>query len=134
RDVSMFRGFYLTGLMIAGIAFLARTRKRVGYAWLVIPIVALLPLFKVLGSLRYEKRQSVSAMVTRSAGEIFNPLSYWRFFDSSGDMNIFDSFVAASEARPNKRPYALSWLYVPVHLVPRKLWKDKPVQGLLQDH
>jgi hypothetical protein len=134
RDVSVFRGFYLAGLMIGGIAVAARVRRRVGYAWLIVPIIIALPLFRALGEMRYEERETIGQTVASRSAEIFRPESYWRFFDSRGDMNIFDSFIAASEANPNRRPYVLSWLYVPVHLVPRKLWPGKPERGVLQDH
>ena len=134
RDVSVFRGFYLTGFMIGGIGMLARYKRRVGYAWLIIPILVLLPLFRTLGEMRYEQRGALAENVTQRSPEIFHVSSYWRFFDSKGDMNIFDTFVAASEAKPTKKPYLLTWLYVPFHLVPRKIWPGKPERGILQDH
>ena len=48
-------------------------------------------------------------------------------------MNIFDTFAAATKAQPAYYPYALSWLYVPFHWVPRFLWQDKPRRGVLID-
>jgi hypothetical protein len=52
RDVSLFRGFYIAGIMIAGIAALQRITGRVGFAWLIIPIIGLQPFFQYLGQTR----------------------------------------------------------------------------------
>lgn len=135
REVSMFRGFYVAGVMIAGIALVQRWKGRASYAWLIIPIVLLQPLFQVLGDLRYASNEDlvVEQVVERSYGEHGLTGAYWHFYHSGGDMNIFDTFVAAKAAEVTKRPYALSWLYVPMHFVPRAIWKEKPEKGILQD-
>ena len=49
------------------------------------------------------------------------------------DMNIFDTFVAAKMHEPSFRPYLWSWIYVPLHLIPRKFWAGKPIGGVTQD-
>lgn len=134
RHVSMFRGFYITGIMAAGIAWLFCRKGRVGYGWIVFPITFLLPFFGMLGNLRYQENDVVAERIGNSVSDLVNPKSYWDFFDSSGDMNIYDSYVAAAEFKPDNHPYFLSWLYVPVHFVPRALWKAKPEKGLLIDH
>lgn len=135
REVSMFRGFYIAGVMIAGIAVLHRVQRKVSLAWLILPIVLLQPLFRTLGEQRSESNKSLKDKgvmeVTFGEGSII--AKYWTFYESSGDMNIFDTFVAARAAEPNKRPYLLSWLYIPVHFVPRAIWSSKPVKGTLQD-
>lgn len=135
RDVSMFRGFYIAGVMVAGIAALTRLLPRVSLAWLILPIILLQPLFRTLGEQRYTGNDGISSQgligETFGAGSILN--SYWSFYDSGGDINIFDTFTAAMESKPATRPHVLSWLYVPVHLVPRAIWKSKPKQGILQD-
>jgi hypothetical protein len=59
--------------------------------------------------------------------------AYWNFFDANGDMNIFDTFVAAKKDEPSYRPYLWSWLYVPLHLVPRAFWPGKPKKGTTMD-
>jgi hypothetical protein len=59
--------------------------------------------------------------------------AYWNFYGSDGDMNIFDTFVAAKKSEPAFYPYVWSWLYVPLHLVPRKLWPGKPERGITMD-
>jgi hypothetical protein len=59
--------------------------------------------------------------------------AYLKFYDSRGDMNIFDTFVAATKAEPRFYPYAWSWIYVPLHFVPRAFWKGKPQKGITQD-
>lgn len=133
RSVSLFRGFYLTGVMICGISALAAFKKRVGYAWLIVPILVLLPFFRILGEIRFTEKQSVISTVTEEISKRDIAKAYWTFFDSDGDMNIFDSFVAATKSEPAYRPYALSWLYVPLHFVPRSLWPSKPEKGLLVD-
>lgn len=136
RDVSSFRGFYLTGIMVAGIAVLQRLKLRVGYAWLIVPILVAQPFFKYLGEqrgLRNEQiaESDVTAEVFKDEGVL---MAYWNFYQASGgDMNIFDTFIATTKAEPAYYPYALSWLYVPFHFVPRALWKDKPRKGMLID-
>lgn len=136
RDVSNFRGFYLTGVMVAGIAVLQRFKPRVSYAWLVIPIMVAQPFFKYLGEQRSLKNEEiaeadVAAEVFKDEGVI---MAYWNFYQAAGgDMNIYDTFAAATKAEPAYYPYALSWLYVPFHFVPRFLWKDKPLRGVLID-
>ena len=135
REVSMFRGFYVTGAMVAGIAVLMRLKARVGYAWLVIPIVALQPFFQYLGQDRYKKNTELaeSGLVEEVFGDRTLGEAYWKFYDSKGDMNIFDTFVAARMYEPRFYPYAWSWGYVPLHLVPRAIWKSKPEKGVTQD-
>jgi hypothetical protein len=136
RDVSNFRGFYLTGIMIAGLAVLQRLKPRVGYIWLVVPILVVQPFFKYLGERRsLDNEELLEANV---AEEVFKDegvvVAYWRFYQArGGDMNIFDTFTAATKAEPAYYPYALSWLYVPFHFVPRFLWEDKPKRGVLID-
>jgi len=135
RDVSRFRGFYLTGIIITGIGILHYYKARVGYAWLVIPIIVTLPVFEYLGAQRVASNEElmdkeIIADVFKDEG-VLN--AYWRFYAASGDMNIFDTFVAATKAEISQRPYILSWLYVPVHLVPRALWPGKPKGGIVQD-
>ncbi|MBJ7390274.1 MAG: hypothetical protein JHC85_01830, partial [Chthoniobacterales bacterium] len=45
RDVSNFRGFYLTGVLVVGIAVLQRLKPRVSYVWLLLPILVAQPFF-----------------------------------------------------------------------------------------
>lgn len=135
RDVSMFRGFYVAGVMIAGIAGLQRLKGRVGYAWLIIPILALQPFFQYLGQDRYKNNEQLAeaGLVEEVFGDQTLAEAYWNFFDAKGDMNIFDTFVAAKKAEPAWYPYVWSWLYVPLHFFPRKLWPGKPERGTTQD-
>lgn len=133
RSFSIFRGFWMTGIMIAGIAGLTRLYGKVKYRYLVLPIVILLPIFRVLGEMRYQEEERVRRVISRKAEHLISPESYWTFFDAKGDMNIFDSYVAALESTPEHRPYLLSWLYVGIHFVPRRFWPDKPEAGILVD-
>jgi hypothetical protein len=135
RDVSLFRGFYIAGVMIVGIAILQRLRGRVGYAWLIFPVILLQPFFQYLGQTRTLQSEELAeqGMVDvvfedQTVGE-----AYWNFYRSNGDMNIFDTFVAAKEATPTYRPYAWSWLYVPLHFIPRAFWEGKPPRGVTMD-
>ena len=135
RDVSMFRGFYLAGVMIVGIGVLQRVKGRVGYAWLIIPIIAVQPFFQYLGANRSATNEQLSE-IDMVEGVFRNRTvaeAYWHFYDSKGDMNIFDTYVAAFKAEPAWYPYAWSWLYVPLHFIPRGLWHDKPEKGMTQD-
>lgn len=135
RDVSLFRGFYISGVMVAGIAVLQRLRGRVNYAWLMIPILVLQPFFQYLGGDRQKRNEELAE--EGFVDEVFERQTlseaYWRFYDSKGDMNIFDTFVAANEASPRYYPYLTSWLYVPFHIIPRALWSGKPDRGITQD-
>lgn len=135
REVSSFRGFYLAGVMIVGIAVLMRLKGRVGYAWLIIPILTLQPLFQYLGEQRGLTNEELAqadlvedVVRGRSLGR-----TYWEFYDSKGDMNIFDTFIAAYKYEPRWYPYAWSWLYVPAHFVPRAFWEGKPKRGVTMD-
>ena len=58
---------------------------------------------------------------------------YWEFYSGKGDINIFDTFVAARSSEPNVTPYLWSWAYAPLHVIPRKLWSGKPERGITQD-
>jgi len=136
RDVSNFRGFYLTGVMIVGIACLQRWLPRVSYAWLIIPIIVAQPLFQYLGQAR--KAANVDLTEQNIAAEVFEDRgvihAYWSFYRAqSGDMNIFDTFVAAKQNEPSFKPYLWSWIYVPLHIIPRALWPSKPERGVTQD-
>jgi hypothetical protein len=136
RDVSNFRGFYLTGLVITGLAVAHLIKTRVSYVWLIIPIVVALPFFQYLGAQRAKANEELAEQEV--VEEVFKDegvlMSYWRFYGSrGGDMNIFDTFVAVAQAEVKKRPYAMAWLYVPFHLVPRALWEGKPRKGIVQD-
>ena len=135
RDVSSFRGFYLAGVMIVGIAVLMRLKGRVGYAWLIIPVVALQPLFQYLGAQRGMTNQELANvdLVDDVIGGRTLAETYWQFYDSGGDINIFDTFVAAYKYEPRWHPYAWSWLYVPLHFVPRAFWEGKPKRGVTMD-
>lgn len=136
RDVSNFRGFYLTGLVITGLAVAHLIKARVSYAWLIIPIIVVLPLFQYLGGQRELANEELAEQEVLE--EVFKDegllMAYWRFYEvRGGDMNIFDTFVAATQAEVKKRPYLMAWLYVPFHLVPRALWEGKPRKGIVQD-
>ena len=135
RDVTLFRGFYIAGVMIVGIAALQRIKGRVGYAWLILPVALLQPFFQYLGGTRTLQNEQLAeqglvdaVFEDQTLGE-----AYWNFYRSNGDMNIFDTFVAAKKAEPEWHPYAWSWLYVPLHFIPRALWEGKPKNGTTQD-
>jgi hypothetical protein len=135
RDVTLFRGFYIAGVMIVGIAALQRIKGRVGYAWLILPIALLQPFFQYLGGTRTLQNEQLAEQGLVDAVFRDQTLSeaYWNFYRSNGDMNIFDTFVAAKKAEPAWYPYAWSWFYVPLHFIPRALWEGKPKNGTTQD-
>lgn len=135
REVTIFRGFYVTGIMMAGIAALRLWKGRVGYAWLILPVVLLQPFFQYLGG---ERGKANEELVEEGiVEEVFRhetlAESYWNFYRSNGDMNIFDTFMAAKEFEPAWYPYAWSWAYVPLHFIPRALWQGKPPKGVTID-
>jgi hypothetical protein len=134
RSISNFCGFYITGLMAGALAVLARLKINVRAHWLILPVVLLLPAFRLLGETRSFSNDNFSEAVT-IANEKQNGFlsSYWDFYNSDGDINIFDTFLAALRTEPKTHPFLLSWLYVPLHFVPRALWESKPLNGTLQD-
>jgi hypothetical protein len=135
RDVTIFRGFYVTGVMMAGIAAVCLWKGRVGYAWLIVPIVVLQPFFQYLGKERASDNESLGQVILIEG--VYSHVTvlecYWHFYRSNGDMNIFDTFIAAKEFEPSWHPYIWSWLYVPLHFIPRALWQGKPTQGVTID-
>jgi hypothetical protein len=135
RDVSSFRGFYLTGVMIVGIAVVMRLKGRATYTWLILPIILFQPLFQYLGAQRGMKNEELAQVdvVDQVLQDRTLLQAYWEFYDSKGDMNIFDTFVAAYKYEPKWYPYAWSWLYVPLHWVPRAIWQSKPKKGITMD-
>jgi len=135
REVSAFRGFYIFGVMIGSIALLLRVKRKVGYLWLFVPILILQPFFQTLGETRFLDNSSIKQQnfIERTFGDQDWKRRYWDFYDSRGDINIFDTFIAAQLSKPLTRPYALSWIYPPFHIVPRAFWKEKPDRGILQD-
>ena len=133
RSVSIFRLFYLTGFLVVCFAYLASRQKKVGYAWLILPIIIALPVFDVLGRSRFQSSEMLGAHLRENADSLLVPRNYWDFFEGRRDMNIFDSYTAALQWTPEKQPYFLQWLYPAVHWVPRKIWKDKPPGGMQID-
>ena len=135
REVSIFRGFYLAGMMIIGLAAMHRLRPQISMLWVVVPILVFLPTFQILGNMREFDNEDLSNidLVEETFGERSTAEAYWEFFNSSGDINIFDTMVAARESEPTVRPYAWSWIYAPLHIIPRTFWSGKPEKGITQD-
>ncbi len=135
REVSNFRGFYLTGIIVAGLAVLHQFKRRVGYAWLLIPILVALPFFAYLGAERNKSNDELAeeGIIEEAVKDKGLLASYWHFYSGAKDMNIFDTFVAAKQSEPRFYPYAWSWAYVALHWVPRAFWAEKPQKGLTQD-
>ncbi|MBE2179864.1 MAG: hypothetical protein IAE97_05285 [Chthoniobacterales bacterium] len=135
RDVTLFRGFYVAGLMVAGLTVIMELRGRAGYAWLILPVVILQPFFQHLGQARGVQNEEFQeeSVLEQVAEEQTLSEAYWNFYRSNGDMNIFDTFAAAKAAEPSFYPYVWSWAYVPLHLIPRTLWSGKPPRGVTQD-
>lgn len=135
REVSMFRGFYVAGVMIAGISMIMRIKGRVSYAWLIVPIIVFQPFFRTLGETRFMDNDALkeAGFLEQTFSEGGLTQTYWDFYKSSGDMNILDTFIAARASDPQTKPYIMSWLYAPIHIVPRFIWQGKPERGILHD-
>lgn len=132
KDLSMFRGFYLTGALCALIAVLHSLRGRVAYWVLVLPILYLLPAFRALGESRLlgaDQAFSYALEVIKS----FSFEKWWDFFNPNGDMNVFDTLVAAVHSTPRFQPYIWAWFYPLFHFIPRAWWPSKPDRGMLVD-
>jgi hypothetical protein len=132
KDISMFRGFYLTGFIAAIVSILHSRRGYVSSLVVYIPILFLLPAFRALGSSRYSSTSDVFSNALESI-KSFSVANWWAFFDSTGDMNVFDTFVAALNSAPAFHPYFFSWIYAILHFIPRVWWPDKPESGMLVD-
>lgn len=135
RDVTNFRTFYLTGVLVSFIALLHVLKLRVGYGWIILPVVALQPLFAYLGGVRSLANEEIveETIIEEAVPDANLGQAYWNFYRHNGDMNIFDTFVAAKQTEPRFKPYAWSWLYVPLHFIPRAIWKGKPEKGVTMD-
>ncbi|MFN9619515.1 MAG: hypothetical protein ACK55X_07390 [Synechococcaceae cyanobacterium] len=132
RELSIFRGFYLSGIIIAFLSMVHVARGRVGYLLLIALIIFGQPSFADFGSNRRLSNQALIENIDLPV--LTTPISeYWDFYSSDGDMNIFDTFTAASLSTPKFYPYLWSWIYVPLHFIPRSLWKNKPLAGTTQD-
>lgn len=132
KDVSMFRGSYITGAVGGFIAAFFAAKGRAPYWILVVPVVFFLPFFRALGEVRYMSSDGAFAY----GFEVLASLSlenYWSFFDSNGDMNIFDTFVAGFQSSPDERPYFFALVYCFLHWIPRAFWSGKPEFGMLVD-
>jgi hypothetical protein len=132
KDISIFRGFYVTGAIGMLIALQYARRGRVDYWLLVLPTFFFLPAFQALGSSRSDFAGE-SFGFAFEAVKSFSPESWWAFFDGRGDMNVFDTFVAASNSTPRFRPFFMAWYYAFLHFIPRGWWPDKPEFGMLVD-
>ena len=135
REVSLFRGFYLTGVLIISAATVYRINPRISMLWVMIPITIFLPTFQVLGNIRQIDNNDLKHvdLVEEAFGGRSIEEAYWKFFSSSGDINIFDTFVATRSSEPQFTPFAWSWIYAPLHVIPRRLWSGKPENGITQD-
>ena len=108
-------------------------RGRVSYFWVVAPMLILMPLVTELGGLRTLDNVEIHTYLSEHIVSMFGLSRFWTTFSSSGDMNIFDTFVAAYLYVPKTSPYILQWLYMLVHWVPRAIWHSKPEFGMLID-
>ena len=136
RQISSFRGFFLTGLMILAIAIIHLYRdQKVNYLWLIIAFIFFQPLFRTLGAERAVLNQDFNLLTFFNNQIISSSVlrNYWDFYSSNGDINIFDTFVGAFNSAPKWYPFFESWLYVPVHIVPRFIWEGKPLSPFVQD-
>jgi len=136
RNLSMFRGFYITGLLSGILALVILSRKRFGYTLLILLVVLFQPIFALVGKNRGVQNSGLLDSLGSEFGSV-DPPSYfqliWNYYNSNGDMNIFDSFVIQLNHHPLFQPYLWSWFYIPMHIIPRALWATKPSGGITQD-
>lgn len=82
--------------------------------------------FAGVGLLRDEGRN----VTVGSLAEFNLPATVQRFFSSSGDLNIFDTFTRVLTAVPESHPFLIpgrTFLYLFVAFVPRSIWPSKPL-------
>ena len=136
RDISIFRAFYLAGLFsfILSIAYIRSIKQSrpLQMKLFMLIVIILLPFFTFLGSQRLLTNDALlSGDNPFQVNDIL--FAYVSFFSEKGDMNMFDTFLVAMQYQPSFYPYLWSWLYVPLHLIPRFIWIAKPVAGITQD-
>jgi len=132
KDVSIFRGFYITGAIAAVMAVYYARTQTIPYWLLLVPSLLLLPIFRAWGELRWAQAEGFWSETLNVLGTL-SPQSWWSFFDVSGDMNVFDTLVAAFESSPRHMPYLFAWIYPVLHFIPRAIWPGKPEWGMLVD-
>lgn len=136
QDLSQFRINYMSGVIIAGLSvFYAFKRRQVSGVLFFGTLILLLPIVRFIGSAAIDSLSFLSSEFLSVAFELLSTVSlehYWKFFNIRGDLNIFDVFVSGVQSvevfHPDKS-YAMPWLYVLVHWVPRQIWPEKPPEG-----
>lgn len=110
RDISLFRGFYIAGAVIAVVAALYSVGSKSTFIILIALVVGMQPFFQYLGEDRTLSNTELlnTNIIERVIGGRTLKEVYWAFYDSKGDMNIFDTFVAAKMSEPSFRPYLWS--------------------------
>lgn len=131
-NMSQFRGFYIVGILATVTCLLRVFSGRVS----VIALVALFvvyPVFKQLGSDRSLSNREVVETVLLKPAEAYSDEGLETAFGMATDLNMLDTLVASLNWDHSHYPYALSYLYVFVHFVPRSIWVNKPIGGFLTD-
>lgn len=127
------RSFYLIGIFAYAIALMIAFQGKVAL-WVVILLLAMYPSFKTLGQNRSTNSDELLVNLTEDPFGSYSQEGFRVAFDGkSTDINMLDTFAASLNWEHQYRPYALSYLYVFVHPIPRAIWPGKPKNGVLAD-
>lgn len=135
RDISLFRAFYISGFLafICSIAYIRCLKKSRPFKlkYLILFTLLFLPVFSALGANRYLTNDTLLDLFLNAVQNFQQ--NYALFFSERGDLNVFDTFLSALQYKPDFYPYLWSWIYVPLHFIPRAFWPSKPIAGITQD-
>lgn len=125
------RQYAYGSFVVMGLIFALRSFQKINGLIFFSAISLLIPLIRIMGDFRSKSFSYIFEHINLL--DIFTFDSYWNFFSSKGDFNIFDTFVVTLQYQPKYHPFINSILYVFVHWVPRSVWPSKPVGGVLVD-
>jgi hypothetical protein len=133
RAISYFRIFYLALPMMLVFGLGARM---LSWTKLWVAFLLSVPLFGVLGGLRYLQNDEFVGELGRNAHDLITTQGtgmVLRSLGGDGDFTCIDLTASAIDHEQLFRPMGLSYLYPLVHFVPRQLWHSKPSGGILTD-
>lgn len=132
NNLSSFRGFWLSGIVLIGVAVCYLLRGRLNPFFLV-GLFLIYPFFKQIGLNRGNTTAEIVQQVMESPFQAYSKEGLAEAFGGATDLNMLDTFVASYMWDHSHRPYVLSVLYTFAHWVPRRLWPSKPEAGCLAD-
>lgn len=126
---------YAVGLPALALGFVMAHYRL--YALAMVTLISVLPIVQGLGESRNaEASEAVSVVASLTAQKVsLGPVGFilQPYTETSGDFTALDVFASVLNGEQEFRPWGLSLPYALVHWVPRQLWPNKPVGGILTD-